>query len=218
MPVFGSANPGVLLACRPILCYTQVQEERTANTPTMNAKVLRLNKAGIPIAWLSWQETATLVVKDQVIWSIGQTIHTVRGGYNKEGIRSQLELPSIVACDGKVDDSGFTPALTNTLLFARDQQICLYCGVEHAVKDLSRDHVIPTSRGGRDRWTNCVTACRRCNNRKGNLTPEQANMQLLAIPFAPNRYEFFYLSNRDVLADQMEFLKTRFSSNGSWLS
>lgn len=181
----------------------------------MNSKVLRLNKAGTPIAWLSWQETATLLVKDQVIWSMGDTVLRVRGGYNNLGIRSELELPSIIACGGKVGAQQFTPALSNSLLFARDQQICLYCGVEFPMSELSRDHVMPTSRGGKDIWTNCVTACRRCNNRKGNLTPEQANMQLLAIPFAPNRYEFFYLSNRDVLADQMDFLKTRFSSNGS---
>jgi len=182
----------------------------------MNAKVLRLNKAGTPIAWLSWQETATLLAKEQVIWSIGKTIRTIQGGYNRRGERSCLDLPSIVACNGRVDDTAFTPALTNGLLFARDQQVCLYCGVQFPVRELSRDHVIPTSRGGRDIWTNCVTACRRCNNRKGNLRPEQANMELLAIPFAPNRYEFFFLSNRDVLADQMEFLRTRFSSNGSW--
>ena len=182
----------------------------------MNAKALRLNKAGTPVAWLSWQETATLIVKDQVIWSLGEAIYTIHGGYNKSGERSILELPSIIACDGKVDGKAFTPALTNALLFARDQQVCMYCGMEFPVRDLSRDHVIPTSKGGRDRWTNCVTACRRCNNRKGSKTPEQANMQLLAVPFAPNRYEFFFLSNRDVLVDQMEFLKTRFSTNGSW--
>jgi len=181
----------------------------------MNTKVLRLNKAGTPIAWLSWQETATLLVKDQVLWSIGDTVRRVRGGYNKDGIRSELVLPSIIACSGRVDGHTFTPALSNSLLFARDQQLCMYCGLEHPVKDLSRDHIIPTSRGGKDIWTNCITACRRCNNRKGSHTPEEANMQLLAIPFAPNRYEFFYLSNRDVLVDQMEFLKTRFSVNGS---
>jgi len=182
----------------------------------MNAKVLRLNKAGTPIAWLSWQETATLMVKDQVIWSLGEVIHTIHGGYNSTGLRSVLELPSIIACDGRVDSTAFTPPLTNALLFARDQQVCMYCGVDFPVKDLSRDHVVPTSRGGRDRWTNCVTACRRCNNRKGNKTPEESNMQLLAVPFAPNRYEFFYLSNRDVLADQMDFLKPRFSKRVSW--
>ncbi len=179
----------------------------------MIAKVLRLNKAGIPIAWLSWQESATLVAKDQVIWSLGDVVYSVHGGYNKRGERSVLKLPSIIACDGKVDSSAFTPPLTNALLFARDQQLCMYCGVEFQVKELSRDHIIPTSRGGKDHWKNCVSACRRCNNRKGDKVPEEAGMQLLAIPFAPNRHEFFYLSNRNVLADQMAFLRTSFSSN-----
>ncbi len=182
----------------------------------MSAKVLRLNKAGTPVAWLSWQETATLLVKDQVIWSFGETIRTIHGGYNKQGERSELALPSIIACNGRVASETFTPALSNSLLFARDQHICLYCGVEFPVRELSRDHVIPTSRGGKDSWTNCVTACRRCNNRKGSKKPEEANMQLLAIPFAPNRYEFFFLSNRDVLVDQMTFLKARFSKHVSW--
>jgi len=195
--------------------YKDEQEDDDHDELTMNSKVLRLNKAGTPIAWLSWQETATLLVKEQVIWSIGATIHTVRGGYDKFGIRSSLDLPSIIACDGKVDNHQFTPALSNELLFARDQMMCMYCGVDFPARELSRDHVIPTSKGGKDRWTNCVTACRRCNNRKGDLTPEQANMQLLAVPFAPNRYEYFYLSNRDVLADQMAFLKARFSVNAS---
>lgn len=181
----------------------------------MNSKVLRLNKAGTPISWLTWQETATLMIKNQVLWTIGDSHVTLRGGYNKQGMRSTLELPSIIACHGKVDTHEFSPALSNRLLFARDQQLCLYCGLQFPLSELSRDHVIPTSRGGEDTWTNCVTACRRCNNRKGNKTPEQANMHLLAVPFVPNRYEYFYLSNRDVLSDQMEFLKTRFSSNGS---
>lgn len=182
----------------------------------MNTKILRLNKAGTPISWLNWQESATLMVRDQVVWSLGETVLKIRGGVNNQGEQSLLEVPSIIACDGKIENRAFAPALTNTLLFARDQHVCMYCGVSHVTRDLSRDHVIPTSRGGRDSWTNCVTACKRCNNRKANKTPEQARMELLAVPFVPNRHEYFYLSNRDVLADQMEFLKVRFSSNSSW--
>lgn len=71
--------------------------------------------------------------------------------------------------------------------------------------------MIPISRGGHDIWTNVVTSCRRCNNRKADRTPEQASMELLAVPFVPNQYEFLYLSNHAVLADQMEFLSARFS-------
>jgi len=177
----------------------------------MNAKVLRLNKAGTPIAWLTWQESATLVAKDQVLWSLGDSVRTLHGGTNKQGVRSCLELPSIIACDGRVSDIRFTPTLSNSLLFARDQNLCMYCGEQFPVCELSRDHIVPTSRGGKDVWTNCVTACRRCNNRKGNSLLQETNLELLAVPFAPNRYEFFYLSNKDVLADQMEFLQPRFS-------
>ena len=58
------------------------------------------------------------------------------------------------------------PGLTNQMLFVRDRQVCAYCGGRFMVRDLSRDHVVPVSRGGRDSWTNAVTACRGCNTRK----------------------------------------------------
>ena len=177
----------------------------------MNAKILRLNKAGHPVSWLTREETATLMVKEQVIWSLGSTVLEIRGGYNRRGLQSVLRLPSIVACDGKVHQEFFDPPLENKFLFRRDKNICLYCGNAFAVHDLSRDHVKPLSRGGKDSWTNVVTSCRRCNNRKADRLPEESGMELLAVPFVPNQYEFLYLSNHNVLADQMEFLKARFS-------
>jgi len=94
----------------------------------MNAKILRLNKAGTPVSWLSREETATLLVKDQVIWSLGDTVMEIRGGYNRKGDQSILRLPSIVACDGKVHRENFDPPLENKFLFRRDRNICLYCG------------------------------------------------------------------------------------------
>ena len=72
---------------------------------------------------------------------------------------------------------------------------------------LTRDHVVPTSKGGRDAWENVVAACIHCNSRKGNRTPQQAGMPLLAIPFRPSWVEHLILSNRHILADQMAFLK-----------
>ena len=177
----------------------------------MSAKVLRLNKAGIPVSWLTREETATLLVKDLVVWSLGSTVFEMRGGINHSGDQSVLRLPSIVACDGKVHENKFDPPLENGFLFRRDKNTCLYCGGQFVLKDLSRDHVQPISRGGTDVWTNVVTSCRRCNNRKADRSPEQSNMELLAIPFVPNQYEFLYLSNHNVLADQMEFLSARFS-------
>jgi HNH endonuclease len=78
------------------------------------------------------------------------------------------------------------------------------------VKELSRDHIRPFSQGGRDVWTNVVAACRRCNNLKASRTPEQAKMQLIAVPFTPTYAEYIFLKGRRVLADQMEYLRAHF--------
>ena len=181
-----------------------------------NAKILRLNKAGTPIDWITREEAATLVVKDQVVWALGENAFEIRGGINRMGRQSVLSLPSILASDGSVKLNQFVPPLVNSYLFRRDQNLCMYCGVEFTIDQLSRDHIVPVSREGTDTWTNCVTACKRCNHRKSNRTPEEAGMQLIAVPFVPNRYEFFYLANKNILVDQMEFLKSQFSKNGSW--
>jgi len=88
--------------------------------------------------------------------------------------------------------------------------VCMYCGNSFRRQELSRDHVTPVSQDGADVWTNLVTACKRCNNFKAGRTPEQAGMQLLAVPFKPTHAEYVYLRGRRVLADQMEFLKAHF--------
>jgi len=61
-------------------------------------------------------------------------------------------------------------------------------------------------KGGAASWMNLVTACKACNHRKADRTPEAAGMKLHYVPYVPNRYEAFILSNRKILADQMEFL------------
>ena len=118
------------------------------------------------------------------------------------------ELGRIIGDDlsGKFDYSSFTPTLNNEPLFKRDNHHCMYCGQEFTKKELSRDHIIPLSHGGRDVWTNVVTACRRCNNAKGGKPPEDSDMLLIAIPFIPSRVEYILLKGRKILADQMEFL------------
>ena len=179
-----------------------------------HARILRLDKSGLPLAWLTRQEAATLVVKEMVLWSIGDGCLIMRGGINRSGIRSELTLPSIIATSGEVAKNTFVkPLLTNTLLFRRDQHLCLYCGYEFPDYALTRDHITARSRGGWDVWTNVATACRKCNQRKGQRNPEEAGMPLLAVPFVPNQMEYMVLANRNILANQMEFLKSGFSKH-----
>jgi 5-methylcytosine-specific restriction endonuclease McrA len=74
------------------------------------------------------------------------------------------------------------------------------------VDELTREHIVPLSRGGRDHWMNVVTSCRGCNHHKGNRLPEEANLDLLYAPYIPSLWEDFILRNRRILEDQMEFL------------
>ncbi len=70
-------------------------------------------------------------------------------------------------------------------LFARDENRCQYCGCRFPTSELSLDHVIPRSRGGRTTWTNVVCACTECNKRKGGRTPDEAGLKLTRKPFVP---------------------------------
>lgn len=178
--------------------------------------ILRLNKGGMPQAWISLEEAAVQYCQQKVVFELGTSSYRLRGGWNSQGQRSVLHLSSIIACDGRVvNPSGQVP-LKNRFLFRRDNYTCLYCGEHFPVSQLTCDHVKPKSRGGKNSWSNAVTACSRCNHHKGARTPEEAGMTLLAVPFEPNLYEHFYLRNRNILSDQMEFLSNHFSSKRCW--
>lgn len=72
--------------------------------------------------------------------------------------------------------------LSRENIFLRDDHTCQYCAKTFAYKDLTLDHVMPVSRGGPKSWKNLVTACHKCNHKKGNRTPKEANMDLLKKP------------------------------------
>jgi hypothetical protein len=178
--------------------------------------ILKLDVAGQPRGWLSLQEAISAYARGDVIYGIGDPLPPVFGGTQRStGIRSKLIVQPIVALNGRVFDH-FTPPLCNRTLFRRDDYRCLYCGNQFSRSELTRDHVIPTSRGGTDKWENVVAACKRCNWLKDCLTPEEAKMPLLAIPFKPNSYEWHFLAKDRVLADQMEYLSTQFRADRDW--
>ena len=175
-------------------------------------RLLSLDAHGRVLDWINWQDATCLYARDAVAWTLGDPCLRVHGGTSRmTGEQSVIELHPIVASRGhaRVQALSPTPTLTNTALFARDAQLCLYCGRECSRPSLTRDHVLPLSKGGRDIWENVVTACFHCNSRKANRTPQQANMPLLAVPYRPSWIEHLILSNRNILADQMAFLKSQ---------
>ena len=172
--------------------------------------VLTLDTHGIPHRWITWQHACFYYAKDQVAWTMGAHAFTVYGGANRvTGERSSITSASIIAVKGKamaMKSFNQVPPLNNRELFHRDRQICAYCAQTLPGGKLTRDHIKPFSKGGKDSWMNVVTACRACNERKSDRTPEGAGMELVYLPYVPNRAEYLILTNRRILADQMEFL------------
>ena len=102
--------------------------------------------------------------------------------------RVSLPLPSIVRLVRYIHIPRKRVELTRKNILKRDKFRCQYCG--RTQNALTIDHIIPKTKGGADSWGNLVCACVKCNNKKGNRTPEQANMRLLHQPKKPS-YLFF---------------------------
>ena len=178
--------------------------------------ILQLDIAGNPSAWLNHRQAITLMASDRVIANLGDEEYLFRGGYNRiSGLRSEMTVSSILLTKERVMPKrlsrDYVPPFSNRGLFSRDGHMCLYCGETFSHHNLTRDHIIPKSRGGDDSWLNSATCCSHCNNDKSNRTPEEWGHLLLAVPFVPNWSEFLYLKNtRRIIADQQKFLQERF--------
>jgi HNH endonuclease len=195
--------------------WLTLQKSNQQQKRIMTPLILRLDIAGAPVRWIPWQDAVNLHSREMIAWTAGESVFTFHGGVSRlSGQRSVVKINSIIAIKRSnhlKHSKRSVPPLTNRELFLRDAYLCMYCGNKLNDALLTRDHIIPLSKGGRDRWSNVVTACRHCNTHKGDRTPESARMPLLAIPYVPNWAEYLALSNRKILADQMEFLKSQFS-------
>jgi 5-methylcytosine-specific restriction endonuclease McrA len=175
-------------------------------------QVLILNQSGSPVRWGSTELAIMYHAKKLVAWQVGDNEHIVfRGGQNRvTGNQSRLSTAPIIAVTG---DSSATnrklhsvPLLTNRELFARDRWTCAYCGRRFSEYRLTRDHIVPLSRGGKDTWMNVVTACDYDNRLKDDMLLEEAGMELLYAPYTPNRAEHLILKGRAILPIQAEYL------------
>jgi hypothetical protein len=183
------------------------------------SRILSLDQQGHPNEWVSYQDAIVYHAKGLVAWQLGEGEGDVlfRGGQNRlTGQQSQIVTAPIIAIKGKAHASvraHKTPSLNNPDLFARDGYICAYCARKFKFVDLTRDHVVPRSRGGRDIWTNVVTACGPCNHRKDDKMLEEVGMKLIYVPYAPNLAESLILESRNILACQMEYLRSFLPEN-----
>jgi hypothetical protein len=178
-------------------------------------RILALDVSGTPSHWMGFEEYASQYCKGNIAWAFGDDGFVIRGGLSRmSGEQSKIDMSSIVSIRGLNASRGKNVfkaprKVVSTELFRRDHRMCAYCGEVHHEDVLQMEHVHPESRGGQSSWANLVTSCSRCNNFKRDRTPEEAGMQLLYVPYEPTRAEWLILSNRKILADQMEFLLSR---------
>ena len=130
-----------------------------------------------PLSLWSWQDTIKAVFLDRV---------NIVSEYD-EVIRSPgfyMKLPSVISLKEYIK-SQKSPVFSRFNVFLRDKFSCQYCGALKQSHDLTFDHVIPRSQGGKTNWTNVVAACRPCNFKKGNKNTKEINMFPLIKPLQP---------------------------------
>lgn len=148
----------------------------------MNSEVLVLNQDYQPLSVCSVQRSVKLVFLDKA-----ELLHD-NPDFVLRTVDDEYSYPSVIRLRRYIRIPYARISLSRRNIMKRDHHTCQYCGIK---SDLTLDHIMPKSRGGRDRWENLVTACNTCNVKKGNRTPDEANMPLKIKPYRPVHITFF---------------------------
>jgi 5-methylcytosine-specific restriction endonuclease McrA len=146
--------------------------------------VLVLNQNYEPLNVCSTRRALVLVLGGKA-----EVLEHARGEWHS--LSRSFRKPSVIRLVYLVRRPRPMVKLTRREVFIRDHHTCQYCGT-HA-RDLTLDHVIPRSKGGKHTWENLVSACRTCNHRKGGRTMEEAKMRLLHQPYRPIASSYYIL-------------------------
>jgi len=167
-------------------------------------QVLLLNSSYEPLHICSWQRAMILALKGKAIVLEVEPNRDIGAGH---------QMPLVVRLLHYVKIPHKDIPLTRKNIMHRDNYTCQYCGCHG---DLTIDHVIPRSKGGKDRWDNVVAACLRCNVTKSNRTPKQAGMPLAKPPVRPHHFITFELSKQAVQTHTNRNTMTRWQKYMFW--
>ena len=147
-------------------------------THVESTRTLLLTQGYEPIQIISWQRAVTLLALDKV---------DVVEEYETE-IRAPsmvVRVPAVVRLRKMFRRHSKPVKFSRVNIYARDNYRCQYCALKCSIDELTYDHVVPRSVGGKTTWENIVSACYLCNRRKANRTPVQAGMKLRSAPARP---------------------------------
>jgi 5-methylcytosine-specific restriction endonuclease McrA len=147
------------------------------------SQTLVLDQGYQPHRIVSWQRAVTMLFagKVEVVEEYDEDIRSVS---------VTIKMPAVVRLLRRIRGRCRPLRFSRINVMSRDKFRCQYCGRKLPMSRLSYDHVVPRCQGGRTNWENIVTACFPCNDRKGDRTPEQAGMTLLAAPIRPKSLPF----------------------------
>ncbi len=138
-----------------------------------------LNASYEPLKIVSWQKAI-------ILWFQGKVEILEHHNAFANSVTQKFQLPSIIRLKSYVRIRNQNVVrFCRENIYKRDRYTCQYCDSIFGSKELTLDHVLPVSKGGQKSWTNIVTACRDCNQKKGNKTPREAEMPLIAKPAEP---------------------------------
>lgn len=154
----------------------------------MGKNILLLNASYMPIGILPWKKGVGLVIgrnKAEVVTEYSEQFSTA---FNAAVVRLTVKTPDHFSlfCKQKFSKKN---------IFLRDNFECQYCSIVCQGRNATIDHILPKSCGGKTDYLNCVVACKKCNFRKDNKTPTEANMPLRSAPRIPNLFDLFNTSN-----------------------
>ncbi|PWT94848.1 MAG: HNH endonuclease [Candidatus Melainabacteria bacterium] len=153
------------------------------------SKVLVLNASYEPLNICTWRRAVVLLLKGKA----EQIEH------NGKLVYAEFPLPTVIRLRAYVKIPYKEISLSRRNVLHRDSYTCQYCGERR--HDLTIDHIVPRSRGGSDSWENVVAACLKCNVKKGDRTPREANMHLHAQPRKPISHVHFEISKHSVAGE-----------------
>ena len=144
-------------------------------------QTLLLNATYEPLKVVHWQKAMTL-------WCQGKVEIIASHDREIRAVSFSLKLPSVIRLlrYARIKKRFDYVPFSRANIYARDGYSCQYCAHKFPTQELTFDHVIPVSQGGRKAWENIVTCCVSCNRRKGGRTPEEARMRLVKPPRRPD--------------------------------
>lgn len=162
-----------------------------------SGQVLMLNQDYQPLSICSLRKSMLLLFLDKAEMIHNNPSRKVRT------VSSSYQYPSVIRLKKYAHVPFKRIVLTRKNILKRDRNRCGYCGGH---EDLTIDHILPKSRGGEDSWENLVTACNRCNNKKGNRTPDEAGMPLRVVPYRPHNVMFLRNFSTSIADDWKPYL------------